>query len=76
MHILRNSFSIFNYYRRANAFSPWFVPDGQMQELTTAISVFIVFWNAVSIPGLSQFTGFFIGVGLSTWIVDEFFSND
>jgi hypothetical protein len=46
-----------------------------MQELITYLSAFILIWNTVSIPGLSQFAGFFIGVGLSSWIIDEFFNN-
>jgi hypothetical protein len=46
-----------------------------MQEALTFISALILIWNT-SIPGISQFAGFFIGVGLSSWIVDEFFSNE
>jgi hypothetical protein len=46
-----------------------------MQEVLTFISALVLIWNT-SIPGISQFTGFFIGVGLSSWIVDEFLSKD
>jgi hypothetical protein len=46
-----------------------------MQETITFISALILIWNLISIPGLFQFTGFFIGVGLSSWIVDEFLSS-
>jgi hypothetical protein len=49
---------------------------GQMQEIIAFISALVLIWNIVSIPGLFQFTGFFIGVGLSSWIVEEFFDND
>ena len=49
---------------------------GQMQETITFISALILIWNLISIPGLFQFTGFFIGVGVSSWIVDEFLSNE
>jgi hypothetical protein len=48
----------------------------KMQEIITFISALVLIWNIVSIPGLFQFTGFFIGVGLSSWIVEEFFDND
>ena len=47
----------------------------KMQEILTFISVLILLWNT-TLPGIAQFTGFFIGVGLSSWIVDEFFTND
>jgi hypothetical protein len=47
-----------------------------MHESLTLISALILIWNIVSIPGLFQFTGFFIGVGLSSWILDEFLGND
>jgi hypothetical protein len=47
-----------------------------MQETITFISALILIWNVISIPGLFQFTGFFIGVGLSSWIIDEFLSRD
>jgi hypothetical protein len=49
---------------------------GEMQETIAFISALILIWNVLSIPGLFQFTGFFIGVGLSSWIVDEFLNNE
>jgi len=51
-------------------------PNSQMEELITLISALVLIWSGGLIPGLSQFTGFFIGVGLSSWIVDELFSSD
>jgi uncharacterized membrane protein len=47
-----------------------------MQESLTLISALILIWNIVSIPGLFQFIGFFIGVRLSSWLFDEFLGND
>jgi hypothetical protein len=47
-----------------------------MQETIALISALILIWNIVSIPGLFQFTGFFIGVGLSSWIFEEFLSDE
>jgi hypothetical protein len=47
-----------------------------MQETIAFISALILIWNIVSIPGLFQFTGFFIGVGLSSWIMDEFLGEE
>jgi hypothetical protein len=46
-----------------------------MQEALTFISALILIWN-MSIPGVAQFAGYFIGVGLSSWIIDEFFIDD
>jgi hypothetical protein len=47
-----------------------------MQETVAFLSALILIWNAISIPGLFQFTGFFIGVGLSSWLLDEFLGNE
>jgi hypothetical protein len=47
-----------------------------MQEILTFISALVVLWHVLSIPGLFQFTGFFIGVGLSSWIMDEFLGSE
>jgi hypothetical protein len=47
-----------------------------MQEILTFLSAFTLAWSLLPIPGLFQFTGYFVGVGLSSWIIDEFLSSE